>query len=120
MRVFAKRRERGGGVKFHGSIVALVTPFKNGEVDEKTLVKLVRRQIEAGTDGLVPTMRPSSFDTYWLSSGIHYFGFGSWHTNETCNFALSDGASRSIAKNIDFKILKALATREGNERVPEY
>ncbi len=41
-------------MKFHGSIVALVTPFKNGKLDEKTLVKLVRRHIEAGTDGIVP------------------------------------------------------------------
>jgi len=41
-------------VKFHGSFVAIVTPFKNGKLDEKTLVKLVRSQIEAGTDGIVP------------------------------------------------------------------
>jgi 4-hydroxy-tetrahydrodipicolinate synthase len=41
-------------MKFHGSIVALVTPFKNGKVDEKTLKKLVRFQIDAGTDGIVP------------------------------------------------------------------
>lgn len=41
-------------MKFHGSITALVTPFKNGKVDEKTLAGLVRRQIELGTDGLVP------------------------------------------------------------------
>ncbi|PIU40640.1 MAG: 4-hydroxy-tetrahydrodipicolinate synthase [Candidatus Omnitrophica bacterium CG07_land_8_20_14_0_80_50_8] len=41
-------------MKFHGSIVAIVTPFKKGKVDEKTLVKLVRRQLDAGTDGIVP------------------------------------------------------------------
>ncbi len=41
-------------VKFHGSMVALVTPFKNGKIDEKTLVSLVARQIKAGTDGIVP------------------------------------------------------------------
>ncbi|OIO36968.1 MAG: 4-hydroxy-tetrahydrodipicolinate synthase [Candidatus Omnitrophica bacterium CG1_02_46_14] len=41
-------------MKFHGSIVAIITPFKNGKLDEKTLAKLVRRQIEAGTDGIVP------------------------------------------------------------------
>lgn len=41
-------------MKFHGSLVALVTPFKNGKVDEKTLIGLVRRHIEAGTDGIVP------------------------------------------------------------------
>ncbi len=41
-------------MKFHGSITALVTPFKNDKVDEKTLTSLVRRQIDEGTDGLVP------------------------------------------------------------------
>ena len=41
-------------MKFHGSIAALVTPFKSGKVDEKALQKIVRYQIEQGTDGLVP------------------------------------------------------------------
>ena len=37
-----------------GSIPALVTPFKNGEVDLDTLKKLVDWQIEQGSTGLVP------------------------------------------------------------------
>lgn len=74
---------------------------------------------DRGTDGMVPTMRPSSFDTYWTTSGIHFFGFGSWHA-DTCNFALADGSTRGIAKNINFKILKAIATRENGERVGEF
>lgn len=41
-------------MSFQGSIVALATPFKKGKVDEKTLRKLVRFQIDAGTDGIVP------------------------------------------------------------------
>lgn len=41
-------------MKFEGSFVALATPFKNGKVDEKTLIKLVRYQIAQGTDGIVP------------------------------------------------------------------
>ena len=39
---------------FKGSMVALVTPFKNGKVDEKTLEKLVEFHIESGTTALVP------------------------------------------------------------------
>ncbi len=39
---------------FKGSIVAIVTPFKNGEIDEETLRGLVEFQIENGTDGIVP------------------------------------------------------------------
>ena len=74
---------------------------------------------DRGTDGMIPTMRPSSFDTYWTSSGIHFFGFGSWHT-DLCNFALADGSVKSIPKNINFKTLKALATRENNDRPGEF
>ena len=39
---------------FAGSLVALITPFKNGSVDEKGFEKFVAWQIKQGTDGLVP------------------------------------------------------------------
>jgi len=39
---------------FSGSLVALITPFKNGSVDEKGFEKFVAWQIKEGTDGLVP------------------------------------------------------------------
>src|SRR6266581_1083728 len=39
---------------FKGSIVAIVTPFKNGAVDEEKLRELVEFQIAGGTDGIVP------------------------------------------------------------------
>lgn len=39
---------------FHGSIVALATPFAGAAVDEPALRRLVDHQIACGTDGLVP------------------------------------------------------------------
>lgn len=39
---------------FRGSIVALVTPFKNNGLDEKALKGLVEFHIKNGTDGIVP------------------------------------------------------------------
>jgi len=39
---------------FRGSYVAIVTPFKNGKVDEKTFRDLIAFHIDKGTDGLVP------------------------------------------------------------------
>lgn len=39
---------------FHGSITALVTPFKNGEIDWDAFDNLVERQIANGTHGVVP------------------------------------------------------------------
>ena len=39
---------------FKGSIVALITPFRDGQVDEDALRKLVNWHVEQGTDGIVP------------------------------------------------------------------
>src|SRR5689334_19793480 len=39
---------------FRGSFTALVTPFKNGSLDEKAFRELVDWQIAEGTKGLVP------------------------------------------------------------------
>ena len=39
---------------FSGSIVALVTPFKNGKVDWQSLEGLVEFHIQSGTNGIVP------------------------------------------------------------------
>jgi 4-hydroxy-tetrahydrodipicolinate synthase len=39
---------------FTGVITALVTPFRNGALDEEALRRLVDEQIAAGVDGLVP------------------------------------------------------------------
>jgi len=39
---------------FSGSMVALVTPFKNGEVDWSSLEGLVAFHLESGTHGIVP------------------------------------------------------------------
>lgn len=39
---------------FTGTYTAIVTPFRNGAVDEDALRELVRRQIKGGVDGVVP------------------------------------------------------------------
>ncbi len=43
-----------GGIMFKGAIVAIVTPFKKGKVDEKALRKLVELQIAGGTKAISP------------------------------------------------------------------
>jgi 4-hydroxy-tetrahydrodipicolinate synthase len=39
---------------FKGSMVAIVTPFRNGKVDEKALGDLIEFHLESGTDVIVP------------------------------------------------------------------
>lgn len=41
-------------IMFEGSTVAIVTPFLNGKLDEKSLCELIEWHIEQGTDSIVP------------------------------------------------------------------
>jgi 4-hydroxy-tetrahydrodipicolinate synthase len=60
-RAGSRFERRGGGkgemekrAKFHGSMPALVTPFKDGKFDEPAFRALVDWQISSGSHGLVP------------------------------------------------------------------
>ena len=39
---------------FTGTYTAIVTPFKNGQLDEAALERLIRFQVKGGVDGIVP------------------------------------------------------------------
>src|SRR5215204_5353231 len=49
-----RRKSMAGKTKFTGSFTALVTPFKNGALDEAAFRGLVSWQIDQGSHGLVP------------------------------------------------------------------
>ncbi len=52
-----------------GAIVAIVTPFKNGRLDEEAYRELIEFQIEGGTNGIVPCGTTGESAT--LSHGEH-------------------------------------------------
>jgi 4-hydroxy-tetrahydrodipicolinate synthase len=41
-------------MQFTGTYTAIVTPFQNGQIDEPALERLIKSQIKAGVDGIVP------------------------------------------------------------------
>jgi 4-hydroxy-tetrahydrodipicolinate synthase len=41
-------------MNFTGTYTAIVTPFKNGQLDEPALARLIKSQIKGGVDGIVP------------------------------------------------------------------
>ena len=55
---------------FDGGLTALITPFRDGEVDETGLGTLVERQLSAGVDGVVPC--GSTGESATLSHAEHH------------------------------------------------
>jgi 4-hydroxy-tetrahydrodipicolinate synthase len=53
-RIFFEADMAAAADRFKGSIPALITPFRNGAVDEKAFRRFVEWQIAEGSDGLVP------------------------------------------------------------------
>ena len=55
---------------FSGSIPALVTPFRNGEVDEDAFRRLVSWQIEEGSSALVPVAQQAKAQPFLMTNII--------------------------------------------------
>jgi len=56
---------------FTGTYTAIVTPFRNGKVDERALERLVRLQVRAGVDGIVPVGTTGESPTVDYDEHVH-------------------------------------------------
>lgn len=56
---------------FKGTYTALVTPFRNGTIDEAALARLIEHQIAAGIDGIVPVGTSGESPTLDIEEHIH-------------------------------------------------
>jgi 4-hydroxy-tetrahydrodipicolinate synthase len=56
---------------FTGTYTAIVTPFKNGKIDEATFERLVKNQIKGGVDGIVPVGTTGESPTVDNEEHIH-------------------------------------------------
>jgi 4-hydroxy-tetrahydrodipicolinate synthase len=56
---------------FTGTYTAIVTPFKNGEIDEAAFARLIRKQIQGGVDGIVPVGTTGESPTVDYEEHLH-------------------------------------------------
>ena len=56
---------------FTGTYTAIVTPFKNGKLDEPALERLIKAQLRAGVDGIVPVGTTGESPTVDYEEHIH-------------------------------------------------
>ena len=59
---------------FSGSIVAIVTPYRNGQVDIPALKKLVDWHIQQGTQGIIPCGTTGESPTFTHEEQHHFIG----------------------------------------------
>src|SRR5712664_3169622 len=56
---------------FTGTYTAIVTPFKSGQIDEAVLERLIKIQIRAGVDGIVPVGTTGESPTVNYDEHVH-------------------------------------------------
>jgi 4-hydroxy-tetrahydrodipicolinate synthase len=56
---------------FTGTFTAIVTPFKNGKLDEPAYTRLIQNQIKGGVDGIVPVGTTGESPTVDCDEHIH-------------------------------------------------
>jgi len=56
---------------FTGTYTAIVTPFRNGRLDETALERLIKIQVKAGVDGIVPVGTTGESPTVTYEEHIH-------------------------------------------------
>src|SRR5580765_1580496 len=59
---------------FTGTYTAIVTPFRNGKIDEAALERLIRGQIKGGVDGIVPVGTTGESPTVSYEEHVHIIG----------------------------------------------
>jgi 4-hydroxy-tetrahydrodipicolinate synthase len=56
---------------FKGTYTAIVTPFKDGKLDEPSLERLIKSQVKGGVDGIVPVGTTGESPTLSFEEHIH-------------------------------------------------
>src|SRR5712691_3595041 len=56
---------------YSGTYTAIVTPFKSGQIDEAVLERLIKIQIRAGVDGIVPVGTTGESPTVNYDEHVH-------------------------------------------------
>ena len=56
---------------YTGTYTAIVTPFKNGNIDEPALERLIKMQIKGGVDGIVPVGTTGESPTVNYEEHVH-------------------------------------------------
>lgn len=88
---------------FNGSYVAIVSPFKNGKLDEDAYKKLIEMHAKAGTDGIVPAGTTGESPTLTPEEHEHLIALTVKLVNKRMKVMAGTG-SNSTAEAIEYTV----------------
>lgn len=86
-------KERNDTRILQGSMTALVTPFRDGAVDFVAMERLVERQVEGGTDWLVPCGTTGETPTLTRTERAQVLATVLKHADERCGVMVGAGSN---------------------------
>ena len=104
---------------FQGSYVAIVTPFKNGKIDEEAYKKLIEMHAAAGTDGIVPAGTTGESPTLDHDEHIHLIEMTVKLVNKRMKVVAGTG-SNSTQEAIEYTVAAEKLGADGSLQVSPY
>lgn len=81
---------------FTGTYTAIVTPFKNGQVDEPAFRNLIQFQIENGVDGIVPTGTTGEAATLYFDEHLRVIKVAVEEAHGRCKIIAGTGSNSTL------------------------
>ncbi|MBK1826957.1 4-hydroxy-tetrahydrodipicolinate synthase [Haloferula rosea] len=106
-------------MSFRGTYTALITPFRDGEIDRTAFQALVERQIEAGVDGIVPVGTTGESPTLRSDEHIEVIKLAIEYAAGRCQVVAGTGAN-ATAEAIELTQAAERAGATGSLQVCPY
>jgi 4-hydroxy-tetrahydrodipicolinate synthase len=106
-------------ITFEGSMVAIVTPFKEGHVDEKALKKLIDFQIQNGTEVIVPCGTTGESSTLSHEEHENVIALTVEHVNHRVK-VLAGAGSNATAEAVRFHKFSERVGADGSLQITPY
>jgi 4-hydroxy-tetrahydrodipicolinate synthase len=106
-------------MSFRGTYTALITPFRDGDIDRPAFQALIDRQIEAGVDGIVPVGTTGESPTLNRDEHVEVIKLAVEYAARRCQIVAGTGAN-STAEAIELTEAAEAAGATGSLQVCPY
>src|SRR5688572_21715078 len=105
---------------FTGTYTAIVTPFRNGVLDEPALERLIKSQIKGGVDGIVPVGTTGESPTLDYEEHVRVIELAVQFANKKIKVLAGTGANSTSEANYMTKAAEEAGADGSLQVAPDY